>query len=274
MGGALAWLRVHWQIIAAPLFIVAVIVVANMVVRPPDPLSSGPILTDNPAGVVEDVPYAPDIDPADFGTTVSNPYWPLAPGTTRTYDGGGEHLVITVTSSTRPVMGIDTIVVRDREYDGASLIEDTEDWFAQDVDGNVWYFGENTAECAGGKVSSRVGAWEAGFDGALPGIVMLASPRLGDYYRQEFYEGQAEDVARVRELGASADHGGDKVYDEVIVTEDFTALEPTQLEYKSYAPGVGLIEERNARGGAPVRLTEVTVDPVPKPSADGGLCVA
>jgi hypothetical protein len=96
MPEVLAWLRIHWQLIAAPLFIVAVIVVANLVVRPQDPLSSGPVLTDNPAGVVEDVPYAPEIDPADFGPTVSNPYWPLVPGTTWLYDGGREHLEVTV----------------------------------------------------------------------------------------------------------------------------------------------------------------------------------
>jgi hypothetical protein len=224
--------------------------------------------------VVDGADYAPEIDPADFGTTIANPYMPLVPGTTRTYEGGGERVVTTVTGSTRPVMGIDTVVVRDRAYDGTALIEDTEDWFAQDVDGNVWYFGENTAECAGGNVSNRAGAWEAGLDGAMPGIVMLASPRLGDYYRQEFYEGVAEDVARVRELGSSADHGGGKVYDDVLVTEDFTALEPGQLEYKSYAPKVGLIEERSARGGARVRLTDVAVNAEPEPATAGELCVA
>jgi hypothetical protein len=138
-------------------------------------------------------------------------------------------------------MGIDTVVVRDRAYDGTALIEDTEDWFAQDVDGNVWYFGENTAECAGGNVTNRAGAWEAGLDGAMPGIVMLASPRLGDYYRQEFYEGYGSvptsGLGRVQ-LRRREGH------DDVLVTEDFTALEPGQLEYKSYAGG------RSDRGNA------------------------
>jgi hypothetical protein len=100
---------------------------------------------------------------------------------------------------------------------------------------------------------------------------MLANPRVGDYYRQEFYAGRAEDVARVRELRATADHDG-QVYRDVLVTEDFTALEPGQLEHKSYAPEVGLIEERNIGGGPAVRLTEITIAPQPETSASGSLC--
>ena len=221
--------------------------------------------------MVAGVDYRPEIDPVDFTTEVTNPYMPLVPGTTRTYEGGGERVVVTVTSSTRTVMGVETVVVRDREYRGTALIEDTEDWFAQDEDGNVWYFGEDTAECSNGAISGRPGAWEAGVDGAQPGIVMLAAPRVGDYYRQEFYAGRAEDVARVRELGATADHEG-QVYRAVLVTEDFTALEPGVLEHKSYAPDVGLIEERHVGEGSPVRLTEVTVAPEPEVSDPGSLC--
>jgi hypothetical protein len=169
-------------------------------------------------------------------------------------------------------MGIEAVVVRDREYRGDALIEDTEDWFAQDAEGNVWYFGENTAECSGGGISTRGGSWEAGVDGAQPGIVMLAEPRVGDYYRQEFYRGQAEDVARVRELGTTVDHDG-REYDDVLLTEDFTALEPGKLEHKSYAPEVGLIEERDVGREAGVRLVDL-VRGEPSPSDSGSLCQA
>ena len=268
---AWSWIMGRWRIVIAPILTALALFGVTLLGGPAPVPVSGPLLTDNPAGVVTGVEYRPEIDPVDFTTAVTNPYMPLVPGTSRTYEGGGERVVVTVTGTTRTVMGVETVVVRDREYRGSTLIEDTEDWFAQDEDGNVWYFGEDTAECNNGSITGRPGAWEAGVDGAQPGIVMLADPRVGDYYRQEYYTGRAEDVARVRELGATADHEG-RVYHDVLVTEDFTALEPGQLEHKSYAPDVGLIEERNVGGGAPVRLTEITVDPEPVPSAADSLC--
>jgi len=268
---AWAWVMGRRRIVIAPLLTAVAILAVVIIGGRAGPPVSGPFLTDNPAGVVQGVEYRPVIDPADFSTTVTNPYMPLVPGTSWVYEGGGERVVVTVTGNTRQVMGVATIVVRDRAYRGTSLIEDTNDWFAQDRDGNVWYFGEDTAECRGGAIAGRAGAWEAGVDGAQPGIVMLAQPRIGDYYRQEFYAGRAEDVARVRELGATVDHSG-TIYRDVLVTEDFTALEPGQLEHKSYAPEVGLVEERHVGGGAGVQLTEVAVDPVPVASDADALC--
>jgi hypothetical protein len=268
---AWSWLMGRWRIVVAPILTVVALVAVSALGGRGGPPVSGPLLTDNPAGFVEGVEYRPAIDPADFTTAVSNPYMPLEPGTTRTYEGGGERVVVTVTGSTRTVMGVETVVVRDREYRGTELIEDTEDWFAQDADGNVWYFGEDTATCSGGAISGRPGAWEAGVDGAQPGIVMLAEPRVGDYYRQEFYRGHAEDAARVRELGTTAEHDG-RTYEDVLVTEDFTALEPGHLEYKSYAPEVGLIEERDASGGEPIRLVELTVASEGTAAPAGPLC--
>jgi hypothetical protein len=264
------WLRAHWQLIAAPALTIAIIAGAMLFLRP-NRTVSGPFLTDNPAGVIEGAEYAPDIDPTDFTTTIDNPYLPLTPGATRTYQGGNERVEVTVTASTRDVMGVTAVVVRDREFDGTRLIEDTEDWFAQDNEGNVWYFGESTAECADGAVANQSGSWEAGVDGAQPGIVMLGNPRVGDYYRQEYYRGYAEDVARVRELGATVTHE-DTNYDEVLITEDFTALEPGQLEHKAYAPEVGLIEEGPAGVGG-IRLVEIAQGE-PSPSDPTTLCRA
>jgi hypothetical protein len=250
------WLRAHWQLVAAPLLTIAIIGFAMVWLRPSGPEVTGPFLIDNPAGVDPTVEYRPDIDPEEFTTEVDNPYMPLVVGRTLTYQEGNERVVIRVTDSMRTVMGVDVRVVRDREYDGERLIEDTEDWFAQDNEGNVWYFGEATAECRDGTITTRAGEWQAGVDGAQPGIVMLAAPRVGDYYRQEFYRGRAEDVARVREIGATVVHEG-TTYQNVLVTEDFTALEPGQLEHKMYAPGVGLIQEGPA-GRAAVRLVDMT----------------
>jgi hypothetical protein len=249
------WLRTHWQLIAAPALTLAIIAGASMWLRP-KAQPSGPVDVDNPAGVVEGELYAPHIDPADFSTTVDNPFYPLVPGTRATYQEGNSRVVVTVTGSTRVVMGVTTVVVRDQEFDGDRLIEDTEDWFAQDGEDNVWYFGESTAACTDGQVTGQAGSWEAGVDSAQPGIVMLGQPKVGDYYRQEYYRGHAEDVARVREVGATATIH-DTTYENVLVTEDFTILEPTQLEHKGYAPEVGLIRE-GPPGATGVRLTTVT----------------
>jgi hypothetical protein len=215
----------------------------------------------NPAAVVDGSGYEPRIDPADFLGEIDNPYLPLPVGRTLVYegvsDGQRERIEVTVTDRTREVMGVTTIVVRDRAFVEGALVEDTFDWFAQDRWGNVWYFGEETAEYEDGEVVSRAGSWEAGVDGAHPGVVMLADPRVGDRYRQEFYEGEAEDMARVRATGVSiAVPAGS--FQDVLVTEDWTPLEPDVLEHKIYAPEVGVVLERVMEGGSGVlRLVEI-----------------
>jgi hypothetical protein len=209
-----------------------------------------------PSAFVEGAEYRPAIDPADFSAVVDNPYLPWTPGSTWRYEGGGEQIEVTVTGSTRSVMGVPTVVVRDRVHEDGKLTEDTEDWYAQDRAGNVWYFGEATAECEDGAVTSRHGSWEAGVDGAQPGIVMLAEPQVGDRYRQEYLAGEAEDQAKVVQLDGHVE-GPTGTYEGVVVTEDFTPLEPDLLEDKAYARGVGVVEERTIKGGSGVvRLLE------------------
>jgi hypothetical protein len=132
---AWSWVRGRWRIVIAPILTALALFAVAVAAGPEPPPVAGPLLTDNPAGVLPGVAYEPAIDPADFSTTVTNPYMPLVPGTTRTYEGGSERIVVTVTSSTREVMGVQTVVVRDRAFRGSSLVEDTEEWFAQDVDG-------------------------------------------------------------------------------------------------------------------------------------------
>jgi hypothetical protein len=225
----------------------------------------------NPAKVVEGKAYRPTIIPNDFTTEITNAYMPLAPGTAMTYKAAGEHDVFTVTDRTREVMGVMTVIVRDQAFEDGALIEDTEDWFAQDIAGNVWYFGEATAECDGRKVTSRHGSWEAGVDGAQPGIVMLAQPEMGDYYRQEYLLGEAEDVARVVRLNATIKHALGS-YSNVVITEDFTRLDRSLVEHKKYAPGIGLVEEQLIKGGSGiVKLAEVDTSAGAGPTA-GGLC--
>ncbi len=127
-------------------------------------------------------------------------------------------------------------------------MEDTFDWFAQDDDGNVWYLGEDSKEYEDGRVVSTQGSWEAGVDGALPGIVMPAVPAVGDVYRQEFYAGEAEDMMTIIEVGAAVTVEAGS-FDDVVRTKDWNPLEPDTIEEKSYARGVGKIREDKTSGG-------------------------
>jgi hypothetical protein len=188
--------------------------------------------------VQEQKAYAPHIDPAEFTTKVDNEYFPLKPGTTFVYQGGQERDEMAVTHDTNKVMGVECVVVNDKAWEDGKLIEMTYDWFAQDKEGNVWYFGEDTREYENGKVVSTKGSWEAGVDGAKPGIIMQADPKVGQTYRQEYYKGEAEDMAKVQSLNDSVTvpYGS---FDHVLVTKEWTPLEPSYHEHKYYARGVG-----------------------------------
>jgi hypothetical protein len=214
----------------------------------------------NPAVIVEGTPYTPSIDPANYVATIDNPFFPLEPGTKWTY-GGDEKVVVTVTTDTKLILGVATTVVRDRVFVDGALEEDTLDWFAQDRQGNVWYFGEKTAEYSDGKVTSRKGSWTGGVDRAQPGIVMLAEPQVGDAYRQEYLAGEAEDLATVTALTGKVTVPAGR-YSDVLVTEEWTPLEPDIRERKTYARGVGLVDTRTIKGGAEVvQLEQVKVTP-------------
>ena len=206
--------------------------------------------------------YAPELDPADFVDVVDNPYFPLAVGSTWVYegtsDGEAERVEIEVLDERREILGISATVVRDVVYVSDAVVEDTFDWYAQDREGNVWYLGEAVKDIEDGEVVSTDGSFEVGVDGALPGIVMLADPEVGDAYRQEFYEGEAEDLGEVLPVDATREVAAGS-YDRVVVTEDWNPLDPEPVEEKSYAPGVGLIFEEHTRGPAgSIELVEFT----------------
>jgi hypothetical protein len=215
------------------------------------------------AGSTE-TPYAPVIDPANFVAVVDNPFFPLVPGTTHVYEGvtadGIERVEDYTTFETKVVLGVACLVVRNRVNLDGELIEETFDWYAQDKEGNVWYFGEDAKDYENGVAVSTKGSWEAGVDGALPGIIMPAKPQVGDAYRQEYYEGEAEDMSEVISLSemASVPYGS---YTDVLMTKDWTPLEPDVAEQKYYARGVGLVLEVIVSGGSGrIELIEVTVD--------------
>ena len=196
-------------------------------------------------------PYDPQIDPSDFVEGIDNPYMPFEPGTTLVYEGVSEDeketVTVFVTDKTKEILGITATVVRDVVTVEGQIAEKTFDWYAQDRYGNVWYLGEDSKEYEDGKPVSSAGSWEAGVDRAKPGIVMLGDPRVGDRYRQEFYKGEAEDFGQVLTLDESVDvpHGS---FDDVLVTKDWTPLEPKVLENKYYARGVGVVFERSVKG--------------------------
>lgn len=206
------------------------------------------------AGASGAAPYSPQIDPADFATTIDNPYLPLTPGTRFIYEGdtadGHERTVTEVTRDSKKVMGVDTVVVHDTVSRDGTLIEDTYDWYAQDKAGSVWYFGEATRAIGFGGLSSTSGSWEAGVDGALPGIAMPAHPRVGDKYRQEYKQGVAEDTGEVLSTTGTATVAAGS-YPDVVTTKDVNPLESAAaVEHKSYARDVGFILVQHVTGPA------------------------
>lgn len=208
--------------------------------------------------------YDPEIDPANFVDEIDNPYFPLEPGTTFVYEGEeGDTTIdveISVTNQTKEVMSVNTTVVRETEWEDGELVEETYDWFAQDIEGNVWYFGENSTEYEDGEVVSTEGSWEAGVDGAKPGIIMQADPQIGDTYRQEYYEDEAEDMAMVISLdeNVTVPYGA---FENCLVIREWSPLEPGIEENKYYATDVGLLLERTVRGGnATLELVDITTE--------------
>ena len=193
------------------------------------------------------------IDPAGFSARVTNPWFPLRPGTVYVYrgvrDGKPSRDVVTVTRKTKLIGGVPCTVVRDQLSVDGRLVENTTDWYSQDAKGNVWYFGENTAELdRQGRVTSTEGTWQAGRDGATPGIYMPAHPHVGQSGRQEFYKGHAEDHFRIVSLHASVQVPYITTH-AALLTEEWTPLERGVLDHKLYVRGVGTVLEQAVKGG-------------------------
>jgi hypothetical protein len=191
--------------------------------------------------------------PGDFASRVDNPWYPLLPGTTLVYrgtkDGKAARDVLTVTHATKIIRGVRCTVVHDRLYLGGRLYERTTDWYAQDKQGNVWYFGEATAELdKNGRVTSTEGSFQAGRDGAQQGLFMPAQPKVGDAFRQEYYKGHAEDHFQVLSLAATV-----KVpyitSTEALLTKETTPLEAGVIDHKYYVRGIGTVLEETIKGG-------------------------
>jgi hypothetical protein len=229
--------------------------------------------------------YDPDFDPELFEDDftdpgITNPYQPLTIGNEAEYEGDGETIVIEVKGETKLIDGVTCIVVTDQVFVEGELVEDTDDWFAQAKDGDVWYCGEEAKdyETFEGdepmlpELVSIDGSFKAGRDGDKPGVLIRAMPTVGEVYRQEFSLGNAEDVAQV--LSSSYGYGADPDLDQhvpaalaqllcandCVVTREFSPLSPNANERKFYAPGIGLFLEVNMNSGDTVQLVDCNYD--------------
>ncbi len=194
--------------------------------------------------------YRPHVDPADFVAAVDHPYFPLVPGTTFRYrqwsgrDSSDD--VVEVTSETKMILGVRCTVVHDRATRHGALLEETLDWYAQDRRGNVWYFGEATREFGPGGRIDTGGSWEAGVEGARPGILLPGKPVLGATVRQEYLAGRAEDMGRIVALADSV-RVPFGAFRGCLRTREWSPLERGS-ESKWYARGVGLVRSRTSAG--------------------------
>jgi hypothetical protein len=198
-----------------------------------------------------------DLVPSQFTTRIDNPWWPMRPGSRWVYretDTGGarQKVVVTVTPRTKRIAnGITARVVHDAVTEDGAPVEITDDYYAQDRCGNIWYLGEDTKEYENGKVTSTSGSFEAGVKGAQGGVIVPAKPTPGLEYRQEYYRGEAEDRAQVISFTDQAEvpygHFG---RGRVLLTREWNPLEPKSLELKFYARGVGPVLAIGVSGGS------------------------
>jgi hypothetical protein len=214
------------------------------------PLAVGTLALASPHSSSPARPRAAAIDPGNFVRRVTNPFFPLAPGTSWVYrglkDGATQIDRVFVTHHTKNIVGVHATVVRDVATQHGRVIERTFDWYAQDKQGNVWYMGEDTTSFENGNVSKE-GSWETGVHGAVPGIVMEADPQVPDGYRQEFWNGHAEDQAWVLARGGPVHVPLGNLH-HALKTMEWTPLEPNVIDKKVYSLGIGLVSEESQTG--------------------------
>jgi hypothetical protein len=240
----------------------------------PTPTAAAPSTTPQPKNTLPTGSQPMQLDPAQFTTKITHPYWPMKPRTRWTYreveEGNVYDVAVVVTTRTRRLAnGVTARVVRDTVRAGGSIIEDTFDWYAQDARGNLWYLGEDTAEFENGKITSRSGSFQAGVGGALPGIMLPADPAPGMRYRQEYYAGEAEDNGEVLSIAEMTQVAAGQ-YSGTLLTKDTIAIEPDVQEYKLYARGVGPVLTIGVSGGSS-REELVKVDQAPPDAGTGPL---
>jgi len=227
---------------------------------PPATVTPTPSKTPKPTATQK---YAPSIKTTNYVKTIDNPYFPLTPGTIFIYNGTKDNSQqieeVVVTKKTRKIMGVTCVEVDDTVTVDDKLAEKTLDWYAQDKQGNVWFFGEDAKQYnTAGKMTGTTGSWLAGSKSALPGIVMQANPTTDLSYRQEYYKGHAEDMAQVLSLTESVKVTNGS-YDNVLMTKEWSPLDAKVVENKWYAKGVGQVMSKTVQGGdEEMQLTSAT----------------
>jgi hypothetical protein len=205
----------------------------------------GPEPSDVPAHYDPGTPYSVDIDAADLTPDITHTLFPVPVGATWSYKAtksdGVEEIEVSVEPGTKAVWGAEARIVRDTVTLDGELIEDTCDWYAQDDNGNVWYLGEDTTEYEDGVEVCKCGAWESGVDNALPGVNMQGLPKVGQIYRQEYYAGEAEDIAEIVSLDETVTVPAG-TFEHCLKVKEGSAIEPYEA-FKYYCPGVGLTLE-------------------------------
>ena len=206
-------------------------------------------------------PYDPIINPTNFTTTIDNPYFPLVPVQFFTYlsRNGRIRDVFAVTHDTRVINRVTCVQVHDSVYTNDELTEDTLDFFAQDREGNVCTLGRNTAEFENGLLATIEGSFLSGVNHDKAGIIMKAHPAPGDFYRQEFSLGNAEDYAETLNLNSrvAVPYGH---FNNCLKSQETTPLEPDALENKYYAPGVGNVLTVDLVTGERDELISITTE--------------
>ncbi len=225
----------------------------------PSPGSSASLAAQTPAistptgtGIIAAGSSLGSINPANFAAGVRNSWFPLTPGYRWVYmgvkDGKPSKDVAIVSRATTTILGVRCVVVQDYLHLAGRLEETTLDYYAQDNQGNVWYFGEDTQELSpAGAILNTEGSWQAGVDGAKPGIIMTAHPTIGQAYEQEYYPGQAQDHAEPLSLSASVSVPF-RSFGSAQLTKEWSPLEPNVIDHKYYVRGIGVVKEITARG--------------------------
>ena len=201
-----------------------------------------------------------NIDPALFVSGINNKYFKLPVGRKLVYEGdtedGVERIEITIPGQTKEVLGVKTLVYVDKVWVDGELVEDTRDYLAQDVNGNVWYFGEDVDNYEDGELKDHSGSWLAGVNGAQPGIWIKAEHKVGDSYKQEYYRGEAEDMRDVLAVGQTVKIGKG-TYMDCVKVYDWTPLDPEAKEHKYYCSEVGaLVLETDLTSGDNIELID------------------
>ena len=215
--------------------------------------------------------YNPQIDPASFSATVTNKYFPVTTGTRSVFEGpssdGAVKIEIAPTGETKTIQGVNTAEVKSVTTVADKVVDNSWDYFSQDTEGNVWYFGHTSQKLENDQVT-EVDSWMAGVDGAQAGTIMKAEPKVADLYRKAYAIQVDEGLGEVQAIDESVTVPAG-AYTQVVKTKNTDAIDPGSEETIFYAPDVGPVQVVDVKSGTTLNLTErgpVVETPTPTPA--------